>query len=234
VRAEPVADGWRIDGRAPWITGWGVIDALIVMARAADGSVVTVAIEAPDERPELRAGEPQSLAVMGATRTVSLAFDGLEVGDEDVVGVLDHAAWDRRDRIGSSMPAPAPLGIADRAIRLLAGTPGPFADEAASALAAMLAERRRVADEVARSLMASATADDAAFDEAVAEGARERDRGLDLARRATDALVAASGGGAIARSHPAQRLSREATFFLIQAQTADLRRATLRRVANDR
>jgi hypothetical protein len=98
----------------------------------------------------------------------------------------------------------------------------------------MLAERRRAADEVARSLMASASADDAAFDEAVAEGARERDRGLDLARRATDALVAASGGGAIARSHPAQRLSREATFFLIQAQTGDLRRATLHRVAIDR
>jgi alkylation response protein AidB-like acyl-CoA dehydrogenase len=234
VRAERVADGWRIDGRAPWITGWGLIDALIVMARAADSAVVTVAIDAPGERTELRAGEPQSLAVMGATRTVSLAFDGLEVGDEDVVGVLEHAVWKRRDRLGSSMPAPAPLGIADRAIRLLAEIRGPFADEAASALAAMLAERRRAADEVARSLMASASADDAAFDEAVAEGARERDRGLDLARRATDALVAASGGGAIARSHPAQRLSREATFFLIQAQTGDLRRATLHRVAIDR
>jgi hypothetical protein len=53
---------------------------------------------------------------------------------------------------------------------------------------------------------------------------------LDLARRVTDALVAASGGGAISLSHPAQRLSREATFFLIQAQTADLRRATMHRV----
>ena len=36
----------------------------------------------------------------------------------------------------------------------------------------------------------------------------------------TDALVAASGGGAISLEHPAQRLSREATFYLIQAQTA--------------
>ena len=29
--------------------------------------------------------------------------------------------------------------------------------------------------------------------------------------------------------HPAQRLSREATFYLIQAQTGDLRAATLAR-----
>ena len=40
--------------------------------------------------------------------------------------------------------------------------------------------------------------------------------------------MAASGGGAMALSHPAQRLSREATFYLIQAQTGSLREATLR------
>ncbi|HEY7761878.1 MAG TPA: acyl-CoA dehydrogenase family protein [Actinomycetota bacterium] len=231
VRAERGPNGWRIEGQAPWITGWGLIDALIVMARAADGSVVTVVIDRPSERRELHAGDPQALAVMGATRTVSLAFDAVEVGEDDVVGVLDHAEWDRRDRLGSSMPAPAPLGIADRAIRLLTErAPAPLVGDAASTLSAMLTERRRAADEVARSLMASASVDDAGFDEAVADGARERDRGLDLARRVTDALVAASGGGAISLSHPAQRLSREATFFLIQAQTADLRRATMHRV----
>ena len=56
----------------------------------------------------------------------------------------------------------------------------------------------------------------------------------DVERRSTDTLVAASGGGAISLSHPAQRLSREATFFLIQAQTGDLRRATLHRIVADR
>ena len=235
VRAERSANGWRIDGEAPWITGWGLIDVLIVMARAADGSVLTAAIDRPGERRELHAGDPQALAVMGATRTVSLAFDGLEVGDDDVVGVLDHAGWDRRDRVGSSMPAPAPLGIADRAIGLLSErASAPSVGDAASTLSAMLADRRRVADEVARSVVASASAADAEFDEAIADGARERDRGLDLARRATDVLVAASGGGAISLSHPAQRLSREATFFLIQAQTADLRRATMHRLVTDR
>jgi len=133
------------------------------------------------------------------------------------------------------MPAPAPLGIAGRAIGLLTErASAPYVGDAASTLSAMLAERRRVADEVARSLMASASAEDAGFDEAISEGARERDRGLDLARRATDTLVAASGGGAISLSHPAQRLSREATFFLIQAQTGDLRRATLLRIVADR
>ena len=34
--------------------------------------------------------------------------------------------------------------------------------------------------------------------------------------------------------HPAQRLSREATFYLIQAQTGALRAATLERAIVDR
>jgi len=54
---------------------------------------------------------------------------------------------------------------------------------------------------------------------------------LDLAQRGALALVAAVGGRAMARSHPAQRLVREATFYSVQAQTAALRTATLGRLS---
>jgi alkylation response protein AidB-like acyl-CoA dehydrogenase len=229
VSAEPTVGGWRIDGKAPWITGWGLIDALIVMARAGDGAVVTVAIDRPTDRVGIRAGAPQALAVMRATGTVSVVFDGLEVVDDDVVAVLTHDEWSVRDRLGSSMPAAAPLGIVDRAIRLLderADDPG--VAEAATALATRLDEQRRAADETARSVAAAAGD---RIEAAIAAGAVERDRGFDLARRATDALVAASGGAAMSLDHPAQRLSREAAFYLIQAQTPEVRRATLQRAA---
>ncbi len=127
------------------------------------------------------------------------------------------------------MPSAAPLGIADRAIRLLEER----APDPAATLRAQL-EIRRVGGRRTshgRGRGARSYADDAAaaLERAIAEGSAERDRGLDLARRATDALVAASGGGAMSLDHPAQRLSREATFYLIQAQTGDLRAATLAR-----
>jgi hypothetical protein len=48
--------------------------------------------------------------------------------------------------------------------------------------------------------------------------------------RAASALVAATGGEAVALGHPGQRLVREATFYSIQAQSPDLRRATLDRL----
>ena len=246
VRATRTPGGWRIEGEAPWITGWGLIDALVVMARvddgsagdgpadgpAGDGSVVTVVVDRPGDHDRLRAGEPQALAVMASTGTVALAFDALEVPERDVVGVQTGDAWRRRDRLGSALPPPAPLGIADRAVRLLAERPpGPGVAEATAALGDALQERRSAADRISASIarvMGDATGD---VEAAVAAGAAERDLGLDLARRATDALVAASGGGAMSLEHPAQRLSREATFFLIQAQTGDLREASLARLA---
>ncbi len=231
VRATPAGGGWRLDGEAPWITGWGLIDALVLMARTDDGSVVTVLVGRPSERDRLVAGPPQRLAVMGATGTVALRIDGLEVPADDVVGVQTDAAWRRRDRLGSALPPPAPLGIAERAIRLLgASTSSPDVSETAHALAAEHVRRQVSADQVAIEVQATIAAGASeGVERAVAAGAAERDRGLALARRATDALVAASGGGAMSLDHPAQRLSREATFYMIQAQTGELRAASLAR-----
>ncbi len=226
VRATPDGDGWRLDGDAPWITGWGLAHVFVLMARAPDGRVVTVAVDRPYERAELAPGEPQRLSAMGATGTVALTIHGLRVTPDDVVGVQSEQVWRRRDLAGSAMPSAAPLGIADRAIRLLE----PREPEVAEALRLQLLARRAAADAgsigVAHALGSD---DDAGFARAITEGSAERDRGLDLARRASDALVAASGGGAMSLDHPAQRLSREATFYLIQAQTRDLRAATLAR-----
>jgi len=58
-----------------------------------------------------------------------------------------------------------------------------------------------------------------------------RARSLELAVRASAALVAIGAGGSMALSSPAQRLAREALFHLVQAQTAPVRAATLRRLA---
>jgi alkylation response protein AidB-like acyl-CoA dehydrogenase len=228
VRATPDGDGWRLDGEAPWITGWGLAEVFVLMARADDGRVVTVAVDRPYDLGQLVAGAPQRLAAMGATGTVALAILGLRVAPEDVVGVQTDEAWRRRDLAGSAMPSAAPLGIADRAIRLLEERE----PAAAATLGARLESRRVAADERSAGVAeALATDDDASLERAIAEGSAERDRGLDLARRATDALIAALGGGAMSLDHPAQRLSREATFYLIQAQTGSLRAATLARTS---
>jgi alkylation response protein AidB-like acyl-CoA dehydrogenase len=54
---------------------------------------------------------------------------------------------------------------------------------------------------------------------------------IDLAVRCAHAGVAAHSGAANALSHPAQRVYREALVFTVSAQTTDIMRATLDRIA---
>jgi hypothetical protein len=192
--------------------------------------VVTVVFDRL-ERAELRAEGPQRLSVLGATGTVAVNLQGAVATADDVVRVEDVTTWAARDAVGAAFPGPAPLGIADRAIRLLGEHPGDHAAGAAAALSAELEDARLTTDAAGRRLYAAAANNTDAAD-AISEGVAQRDHGLSLARRATDALVAASGGGAMALAHPAQRLSREATFYLVQAQSADLRATTLARLTS--
>jgi alkylation response protein AidB-like acyl-CoA dehydrogenase len=232
VRAIEDGTGWRLEGEAPWITGWGLADVFLIMARADDGRVVSGVVDRPYERADVIPGPPQRLSVMRSTGTVAVRFDGVKLDHGNVAGVQPADAWELRDRIGSAMPAPAPLGIAARAISLLRG-PAERSETVADAmdrLAQELGACESSADKVSRAVSSVGAGPDDDVESTLALGAAERDRGLDLARRATDALVAASGGGAMDLAHPAQRLSREATFYLIQAQTGALRESTLARL----
>ena len=94
------------------------------------------------------------------------------------------------------------------------------------ASAAELRSRWQIDDDLMRSLGRG--------DEVVTDASNHRAACLDLARRSTTALLAAVGGRGMDLSHPAQRLAREADFYVIQAQTADGRAATLRSVAHRR
>ena len=77
LTAAPVEGGWVLDGHAPWVSGWGRIDLLLVAARGPDDTVVNIVIDA-QEAQGVRA-ERQRLVAIDASATVHLAFDGLAV-----------------------------------------------------------------------------------------------------------------------------------------------------------
>jgi alkylation response protein AidB-like acyl-CoA dehydrogenase len=220
ITAVPADGGWRLDGHAPWATSWGIAGCFAVAAESADGRLVWSLLPGSPERGVNAVA--LDLAVFGATATVALRFDGCIVPDEQVIAVHDADAWRRADRRSASLGQPAVLGVAGRACSLLAEVGDGDATSAAATLAAELAERWRIDDRLAAALTTG--------DDAVAEASLHRAGCLDLARRSTTALLAAVGGSGVERSHPAQRLAREADFYVIQAQTADGRAATLRHV----
>ena len=218
ITATRVAGGWQLDGHAPWATSWGLADWFSVAAETADGQLVWSML--PGGPVDGVSTAALDLPVFAATATVAVRFARCVVPDERVIGVEPADAWRRLDRRHAALGQPAVLGVAERARRLLADQPDDAAACAAEALGRELRDRWRVDD-----LVGASTAGD---DDAVAAASDHRAACLDLARRSTTALLAAVGGRGMERSHPAQRLAREADFYVIQAQTSDGRAATLR------
>ena len=122
------------------------------------------------------------------------------------------AEWQAQDRLATARPTPAAFGVAATCTRLLG--------ELEPSIAGALEDERLDCRE--RSL-GTDPAD-------VGRLVELRAWSLELALRSAYALVTATGGRSMLRSHPAQRLLREASFYAIQAQTRPLRAATLARL----
>ena len=198
--AERSGDGWVLRGVAPFVTGWGHIDAVLVAAHEAD-RLVWMLLPA-DEAPTLTS-QRLRLAAVDSSVTVELHFDGHVVGHDDVVEVIDYEDWLSFYRTGLRTNGALMLGVAGRALKLLGPSP----------LDAEL--------DAARTALQSAE---------VEEMPDRRAQVGYIGVRATSALVSSVGGRAITLAHHAQRLAREALFLLVQGQTADIRSGHLRRL----
>lgn len=227
VRAEPApGGGWRFTGAADWCTGWGLTDLVMIAATSPDDRYVYALVPAA-ERPGLRTGAPVALAVMGGTRTVGLSLDGFAVGADEVLFDVDGAAWRRYDAARTANAMPASLGLLRRVLVELERSgldrDRPEAVDAAHTLGARAAELR--AEAYALLL-------DVPFGERVRERTMLRGELAELTVRSAHALVAARSGSALLLSSPEQRWAREATFHLVQGQTAAIRAAQLAAAAD--
>ncbi|MEO1057157.1 MAG: acyl-CoA dehydrogenase family protein [Actinomycetota bacterium] len=231
VRATRTPDGWRLDGFAPWATSWGIAPRFSIYAVAADGTLVKVMVPGAgrDGDPPGITSIPLHLAVLGSTGTVALRFDGCEVADGDVIGLDDHSRWLTADRERSAIGQPATLGVAERATATMRTIEDDHAQDAANGLAAAIDRAWQRDRQLTGDLVDGVTGDRESW---IATASDHRASCLLLAQAATTAAVAAAGGRAMDLDHPGQRLAREASFYTIQAQTADGRAATLRSVTS--
>lgn len=224
VTARRVEGGWRVDGHVGWMTSWGICDVFLLAAVAGD-EVVTVLLDAV-ERPGLTASEPMRLAAMTATRTVTLDLDGLVVPDAAVLEVDDLQPWLEADRQKTANPSAHTFGLQRECVRRLRHVAARRGDVTAAALAEQLGQEGESLRAVAYGLV-----DEVHPAERVDERLAVRAQSLDLVVRSATALVAATGGSAMAAGAAPQRLVREAVFQVVQAQTGPVREATLRQWA---
>jgi alkylation response protein AidB-like acyl-CoA dehydrogenase len=201
VVARPVEGGWLFDGDVPFVTGWGLIDVLFIASRTLDNArVISVLVPAVDG-----AGlsvERLTLLAANASSTVRLRISRLFVPAEMVVS--DEPYHPPPDYDGGGRPnGSLSLGVAARCLSLL----GP------SALDSELPARRDQLDQASDQTMAEARA-----------------AAVDLAHRASAALVAHSGSSSLFPGQHAQRLAREAVFLAVFGTRPAIKRALLQRL----
>ncbi len=201
LHASPVDDGWRIDGTAPWVSGWGRIDTLQIAARGPDDTVVTVAI-GNLEQPGISARR-HDLAVLDASGTVRLDFDGMTVDSTNFISSAPHEPG-ATNALSLRLNGSLALGVARRCIALLDHEP------VTVELARQLDETRRLLDDADDEGIAAARATASAF-----------------AHKAAATLLVHTGSRSIELDNHAQRLAREAMFLMVFGSRPAIRSALL-------
>lgn len=198
LHARPDGDAWIIDGTAPWISGWGLTDHLLVSARTADDDVVWLLADAV-EGPHLQV-TPLRLLGLNASGTVTARFDGLTLGAERLANRFTYAGWPAQDLAGLRTNGSLAVGVARRCCRLIG--PSALDDDLTAHLATL--------DGATPEQLPAARAAMAAF-----------------AMRAATALVAHQGSSSVVAPSNAERLVREATMLLVFASRPSIRTALL-------
>jgi alkylation response protein AidB-like acyl-CoA dehydrogenase len=199
LRATAVPGGYQLSGESPWVTGWGMVDLLLVMARDEHDNLIS-AIIAARENDALRVSDPLTMIATTASSTVTAHFTDFFVPAEAVVGEQPYAEWAERDAAGLRFNGSLALGVTSRCTRLLGATP----------LDAELDACRTRLD----------TAGPA--DQPAARAAAD-----ELAVRAGSALLVYAGSHSILLGEHPQRLAREALFLLVFASRKTIRDALL-------
>ena len=201
-------DGYILDGVAPFVTGWGIVDVLQLSARDEfDDSIVHVLVDAVAT--EGITVEHLPLIAARGSNTVRLRIDGLAVPDEQVVGVVDPAVFAAGQLFGSWLNGCMATGVARRA---------------RTELAERGVDVRRFASD-AEEVRASL---DGAF-AGTGDLSTARAAASELAVRTAAALVTATGSAASIAGATAERLMREATLTLVAASRPQIRSALLDR-----
>ncbi|MGA2124453.1 MAG: acyl-CoA dehydrogenase, partial [Acidimicrobiales bacterium] len=197
LRATPTPGGWTLDGSAPWVSGWGIVDQLFVAARGPDDTIVNVLV-APHDQPGLSARRHEMTAI-NATSTVALTFESLHV---DAAHVASHLAYDPSQEGGQGLRlnGSLALGVTRRCCALIGESP----------LDAELSEARDFLDGANPESMP-----------------RARARASELAARAASTLCTHRGSPSVLRGDVAERTAREAALLLAFGSRPAIRAALL-------
>jgi alkylation response protein AidB-like acyl-CoA dehydrogenase len=227
MRAERVDEGYILEGKVPWVTGWSFYPEVLVGAALPDGQAVFAITPLPlRSSDEISVSEPMRLAAMETALTVSLEFNRVLVRHERIAFVKPAGWIQNSDMINIALQGHFALGCAQAGLDIVAknadSRPLPFITEARDKLAAELLACRRATAEA-----------QTVSEETTQERLNVRAWAIDLAVRCAHAAITTSSGAANSLDHPAQRVYREALVYTVSAQTSSIMEASLKRLTRD-
>jgi alkylation response protein AidB-like acyl-CoA dehydrogenase len=202
VRLRARNGGYVIDGQAPWVTGWGMVDVLLVAGRDADDTAVWLLVDAAD-----LAATPLHLVAVMASRTATLQFSETFVPAERRTAAMPFARWPERDAAGLRMNGSLALGLIRRCCAALPDLDGADFD----------ASLARCRDDLDRA--------------GPAELPAARAAAAELAYRVAGALMVHAGAAGVLAGDPAALAVREAAFLLVFGTRPAIRTALVERLA---
>jgi alkylation response protein AidB-like acyl-CoA dehydrogenase len=203
--------GWLLNGVAPLVSGWGIVDVLLVAARdtagGSQGTIVSGLVDAV-------AGdgitvEELRLIVAQGSNTVLLRFEDYFLPTEKVLAEVSHTDFLANQHISARLNGCLAMGVAGRCIRMIGAAGHPE-----------VAARLHTAQDAVRDRLDAGLADPPDLPAARAAAS-------ELAYRAAGALVIAVGSSGILQRQHAQRLVREATFTLVAAGRPEVKNVLL-------
>ncbi len=218
LTAERVGPDWCLTGRVDWVTAWDVADLALILVEH-HGQILQFAVDTA-EQPGLSVGDRLPLMAMAGSHTRPVAFDGLLIPGDRLVGRYDRATWLRVDEQVSALPSPAAFGLAVAAVNSITS----LADRRDSEPLRVIGRRLRDETDLLRTRSYSAIDDGRAT---AADLIELRAAGLDLAMRASAAALTAGGAAGLLTGSHEERRYREAAFLLVFRQTDRSRLATL-------
>jgi alkylation response protein AidB-like acyl-CoA dehydrogenase len=206
VLARADGSGWRVSGEIPWVTGGRRADVLVAGASLDDGRQVLFAL--PTDRDGVEIVEAWPLLALTGSSTGPVRLHDVAIGSDDVLaGPVDKVLQQGLPGGAGSLTTSAlAVGHAMHCVDRIS-------DEA---------ESRPALDEIARAFEADlvqlksdllATSRGEAAPDHTADTLRTRATAQALA--ASQAYLTASKGAGFVAGHPAERLAREAMFFLV-------------------
>jgi alkylation response protein AidB-like acyl-CoA dehydrogenase len=204
LTAREVEGGWLLDGVVPFITGWRLIDVMLVAAHVPEGDRELRLLVDSAETTGLTVQHLQLVAA-NASSTVEATFRDFFVPSGRTVSLEPYRpppAFDGGGRGNGSLA----LGVAARCSRLMRPSP----------LEAEIATIRDLLDRATPETMAAARAAASA-----------------LALRAAARLAVHTGSSSLLSASHAQRLMREAHFLLVFGTRPAIRAELLRALGND-